>query len=407
MSKWLVLPTVVLAYIAATVSAAAPRDRDRDGMPDRWERKHNLAPGKPSARRDPDRDRLRNRREFRLRTHPRRADTDRDRLRDGAEVRRFHTNPRKRDTDGDGLRDRREIRRLHTKPRKRAGGCAGTPNTPDGPDPWGGCFPGPASTGVPPGTNLTPYAGPCTITVASTVIDSKTVNCYLEIRARGVVIRNSRINGHVRTAGSSSNYSFTITDSTVDAGPVDTTRTRGNNGNRALGDSNFTAIRVETIRGISGGFCEHNCTVRDSWLHGQDRDEGGYAHESGIRMGSGTGQHIVHTSLACDAPEVPPEAGCSADLTGYGDFATIQNNLIERNLFLSTGSGGFCAYGGSSASKPFPNGSNNVFRDNVFKRGPSGRCGVYGAITDLDAGQRGNQWINNRWGSGKLMPSEG
>jgi hypothetical protein len=118
MLKWLVLPIVVLAYLAATVSAGAPRDRDHDRLPDRWERKHHLSPTTPSAKRDPDRDRLKNRRELRLRTHPRRADTDRDRLRDGAEVRRFHTNPRKRDTDGDGFRDRCELRK-GTNPRKR------------------------------------------------------------------------------------------------------------------------------------------------------------------------------------------------------------------------------------------------------------------------------------------------
>ena len=117
MLKWLV-PIVVLAYLATTPSAAAPRDRDHDRLPDRWERKHHLSPTTSSANRDPDRDHLSNRRELRLRTHPRRADTDRDRLRDGAEVRRFHTNPRKRDTDGDGFRDRCELRK-GTNPRKR------------------------------------------------------------------------------------------------------------------------------------------------------------------------------------------------------------------------------------------------------------------------------------------------
>jgi hypothetical protein len=116
MLKWLVLPIAVFAYLAATVSAA-PRDRDHDRLPDRWERNHQLSPRKASAKRDPDSDHLRNLREFRLRTHPRRADTDRDGLRDGAEVRRFRTNPRKGDTDGDGFSDRCELRK-GTNPRK-------------------------------------------------------------------------------------------------------------------------------------------------------------------------------------------------------------------------------------------------------------------------------------------------
>jgi hypothetical protein len=157
MLKWLVLPMVVLAYLAATASAGAPRDRDRDGMPDGWERNHHLDPAKPSAQRDPDRDRLRNRREWRLRTHPRRADTDRDRLRDGAEVRRFHTNPRKRDTDGDGFRDRCELRK-GTNPRKRRSHpkrrCSKSRQEP------------PRFLGsAPPGDSLMPTAGPFPIGV--------------------------------------------------------------------------------------------------------------------------------------------------------------------------------------------------------------------------------------------------
>jgi beta-glucanase (GH16 family) len=138
MLKWLVLPIAVFAYLAVTVSAATPRDRDRDRLPDRWERNHQLSPTRPSAKLDPDGDRLNNRRELRLRTHPRRADTDRDRLRDGAEVRRFHTNPRKRDTDGDGFSDPCELRK-GTNPRRRRSRpkhpCSTSPRTDPAPAP--------------------------------------------------------------------------------------------------------------------------------------------------------------------------------------------------------------------------------------------------------------------------------
>jgi hypothetical protein len=435
MPRRLAVPMLALSFCLALLATAfgKPRDRDHDRLPDKWEKRYHLSTKHRSTKRDPDHDRLRNLREYRAQTNPRRRDTDRDGLSDYAEVIRYKTNPRRADTDGDGFSDGAEVR-AGTDPHKRAshpgtgsappggsppgggaaGGCAGSPNTPDGPDPWGGCFPGPASTGVPPGTNLTPYTGPCTITAANTVIDGKTVNCYLEIRAPGVVIRNSLINGRVWIGDPAPSYSFTITDSTVDAGPVDTSSTHVNDGTRAIGASHFVATRVETIRGVSGIFCEYDCTVRDSWVHGQDTDEGGYAHQSGIRMGSGASQHIFHTSLVCDAKEVQPDAGCSADLTGYGDWGPIQNNLIERNLFLWSESSATCAYGGSTPGKQFPNGTNNVFRDNVFQRGPGGRgagalghCGFWFAILHLDAGQRGNQWVNNRWDTGELVPSDG
>ena len=47
----------------------------------------------------------------------------------------------------------------------------------------GTCWPGPSNTGVPAGTQLTDYTGPCSITAANTVIDGKTVNCALGIQA--------------------------------------------------------------------------------------------------------------------------------------------------------------------------------------------------------------------------------
>ena len=267
---------------------------------------------------------------------------------------------------------------------------------------------------MPAGTQLTPYTGPCRITAANTVIDAKTVNCgYLEIFAPNVQIRNSLINGSVWIDSPSQGGSFTISDSTIDAGEVNAS---SNDGKSSLGKSHFTAIRVETLRGVRGIWCEYDCTVQDSWVHGQDKDEGGAAHESGIRMGSGSptaGQHFTHNTIRCDAPDVPPDAGCSADVTGYGDFATIQNNTLENNLFAWS-TGGTCAYGGSTAGKPFPDGNNNVFRNNVFQRGPGnrgagaqGHCGYWFGIVDLDAGQRGNEWTNNRWDSGEVMPSSG
>ena len=114
------LPILLLTCSILLVPAAAmARDRDRDGLRDRWERKHDLSLKKKSGKGDPDRDRLSNRREFKRHTNPRRRDTDRDGLRDRAEIIRHGTNPRRRDSDGDGLRDRAELRRYKTHPRRR------------------------------------------------------------------------------------------------------------------------------------------------------------------------------------------------------------------------------------------------------------------------------------------------
>lgn len=259
------------------------------------------------------------------------------------------------------------------------------PTTPAG-------FPSASTTGVPAGTTLSAYTGPCTITTAGAVIDAKTINCSsLSIRAAGVKITRSQLNGTVY-AGTDGSGSFTISDSTVNVGDRMGT---------GIGDAHFTATRVHVTGGNRSINCFLKCTVQSSYVHGQFRDETGTAHESGIRIGSNS--TIRGNTIACDAPDVPPDAGCSAALTGYGDFAVVQDNVIDGNLFLPT-TGGFCAYGGSTTGKPYSAGVNDIkFTNNVFTRGSGGKCGYWGAITSFDVNAPGNVWSNNKWSDGALL----
>lgn len=265
-----------------------------------------------------------------------------------------------------------------------------TPGTATAPTPPA-AFPSASNTGVPAGTPLTTYSGPCTITTAGTVIDAKIVNCSLSIRAAGVKITRSQVNGTVYT-GTDGSGSFSISDSQVNIGDRMGT---------GIGDANFTATRVHVTGGNRSINCFLKCTVQSSYVHGQFRDETGAAHESGIRIGSGS--TIRGNTIACDAPDVPPDAGCSAALTGYGDFAVVQDNVIDGNLFLPT-TGGFCAYGGSTAGKPYSSGVNDIkFTNNVFTRGAGGKCGYWGAITSFDVNAPGNVWSNNKWSDGTAV----
>lgn len=252
-------------------------------------------------------------------------------------------------------------------------------------------FPSASTTGVPAGTSLSTYTGPCTITTAGTVIDAKTINCSLSIRATGVKITRSKVNGTVY-AGTDGKSSFTISDSTIDVGDRMGT---------GIGDGYFTATRVHVMGGNRSINCFVKCTVQSSYVHGQFKDESGTAHESGIRIGSSS--TIRGNTIACDAPDVPPDAGCSAALTGYGDFAIVQDNVIDGNLFLPT-TGGFCAYGGSTTGKQFSSGVNDIkFTNNVFSRGSGGKCGYWGAITSFDVNAPGNVWTNNKWSDGATV----
>lgn len=114
----------MVVWLSAGCGSAAATDKDRDKLPDSWERKYKFSTTQKSDRADSDRDGLSNLREYRLKLHPRRRDTDRDGLRDGDEVRRYKTNPRKRDTDGDGQSDGDEVR-AGTDPRVRDGAASG------------------------------------------------------------------------------------------------------------------------------------------------------------------------------------------------------------------------------------------------------------------------------------------
>ncbi|NGN93040.1 DUF4082 domain-containing protein [Nocardioides sp. KC13] len=253
-------------------------------------------------------------------------------------------------------------------------------------------FPNPATTGVPTGVRLTPYTGPCNITAAGTVIDGKIVNCTLNVRAADVTIRNSVINGTVYNDEASNGLGFTIVDSEVRI---------GNRGGTGIGNVGFTAVRVEVTGGNRSINCWRDCTVRDSYVHGQFTDLSGIAHESGIRMGSGG--VISHNTIACDAPDVPPDAGCSAGLTGYGDFATVEDNLIERNVFLVT-TGGTCAYGGSSEGKAYGDANRIRFIDNVFQRTAARpNCGYWFPIASFDTSAPGNVWRGNVWSDGGVV----
>lgn len=93
---------------AAVPAHAGDRDRDGDGIPNRWEQAHGMNPLRAAdAKADFDRDGLTNLREYRLGTKIRNADTDSDGYDDGDEVKDGFrsTHVVNADTDGDGLLD--------------------------------------------------------------------------------------------------------------------------------------------------------------------------------------------------------------------------------------------------------------------------------------------------------------
>ena len=271
----------------------------------------------------------------------------------------------------------------------------GAPSPTPGPTSPPGAFPGPDNTGVPDGTALTTYTGPCMITAVNTVIDAKIVNCDLEIRTTGVQVRRSRINGTIATPDGSA-FSFTLTDSNVDGSPSGPRQVTG------VGADNFTMLRTEVVGGNRGVHCRRNCEVRDSWVHGTEITSNWHA--SAVRASQSS--RIIHNTLACDTQPTPQDGGCSADLTMYGDFEPVQDVLAQDNLFVANPTGNaFCAYGGSSAGKPFSGQASGVrFINNTFQRGSNGKCGAFAPIDSFDPGRPGNVWSGNVWDNGGVVP---
>ena len=113
---------------------------------------------------------------------------------------------------------------------------------------------------------LTPYTGPCTITVANTVIDSKIINCELLIRADNVTIRNSHITGGAVHGLERDGASFRIEDSWLDNGVCV---------NCSVDGWNFTILRTEITGSNRGAYCMHVCEIRDSWIHATALDPNG------------------------------------------------------------------------------------------------------------------------------------
>lgn len=280
---------------------------------------------------------------------------------------------------------------------------------PGGPDPWGGCFPNAGNTGIPAGTTLTNYSGSCTITAANTVIDSKNITCDLSIQANNVTIKNSKITANNIGVDSGS---LLMQDTEVDFG--------SNINGEGLKGSNFVIQRANMYGGKRQVWCDH-CTLQDSYLHDQLSDPSGVTHESSVRVEAYS--IIQHNTLWCNAPDFPPDAGCSANQTGYPDFSPIHDNTFDKNLYMAT-TGGYCSYGGDNPGKPYGNDPLNATNihstNNVFQRGTRMNdrttiaasdkrrytCGGYGVIDSYNDAKTGFVFKGNMWDDGLLFKDD-
>ncbi|MDQ0559944.1 hypothetical protein QO004_001726 [Rhizobium mesoamericanum] len=252
-------------------------------------------------------------------------------------------------------------------------------------------FPGPHNTGVPKGTILTPYDGPCNITSPDTVIFARAVKCVLRVNAPGLrIIRSTTSWIHVDTPGAS----VIIEDSLVDAGQWY---------GPAISPSDVTIRRGDIRGGQTSVQCSTNCLIEDSWLHGQYIQPRQPQHLGGFLSNGGYDVTLRHNTIGCDVTPNEIGGGCTGDAQIYSDFGPLTRFTFERNLFLAT-FGGFCTAFGYSAKKPY--GINPTFivvADNTWERGARGKCGIYGPTTSFPWDGKGNLWQGNVWDDGSAL----
>lgn len=259
-------------------------------------------------------------------------------------------------------------------------------------DPWGGCWPGPGNTGVPAGTEL--HACATNITAAGTY-DACQFDGDVLVKATGVVITNSLINGRVVSKQGSAANSLILRDSTIACGcpSVGAGTTVG------VEDDGFTLVRVDLSGSGHGAAPRDHVTIQDSWIHGLGGNTDD--HKDGIYVGDGTDTVIDHNSVECNDG---PTAGCSSAIGLMSDFAVINHYVITHNLLNTIGS--YCFYGGDNARKPFM-AQEITFVGNRFGRSIYAKCGFYGPATDFDPTLPGMQWSDDSFVDGEVVGAPG
>ena len=180
-----------------------------------------------------------------------------------------------------------------------------------------------------------------------------------------------------------------------------------------IGTENFTVLRTEIMGTNRGSWCQSKCVIKDSWVHGTNLEPvaSNLAHASGVRVEQYT--TLVTTRLRATSTGRIRTANWAARPTSPATPTSCRSTTTRSRTtcLLENPGNGFCAYGGGTHGKPYSNDPANathiVFRNNVFQRGATGKCGAFGPITDFEASRSGNQWIDNTWDDGRLVKADG
>ncbi|MBJ6763777.1 hypothetical protein JGU66_23645 [Myxococcaceae bacterium JPH2] len=245
-------------------------------------------------------------------------------------------------------------------------------------------WPGPTNTGVPVGNPLQSVPA-MTIRVPGTIIEDVEVTGCIQVQANDVIIRRTRIIANERCGiytGFGEYTGLLIEDVEVDGSQAPS------DGQVLVGSSGYTCRRCNLHHGRTGFGLSSNVVVEDSYVH-DAQSLSPETHKSAASGHGGGNVVLRHNRMECVAN------ACSSAVSLYGNFAPIDNVLIEGNQLATTGS--YCTYGGSLSNKPFPQGSNVRYLDNHFMTTYHPDCGIYGTVAGFEEDVRGNLWQGNVW----------
>jgi hypothetical protein len=204
--------------------------------------------------------------------------------------------------------------------------------------------------------------GDMTITTAGTVIDSKDIRGCVEVRASGVVIKNSKItcpgySAIITNAGARSGGRMLVEDTQIICGDTD--------GSTGLGDINFNAFRLNISKCENGFDVDSGADIEDSYIH--DLHQSSVAHTDGLQSSDGTNLTINHNTFYANdgtsAININNKAGGPTTAN-----ATVSNNLLAGGAYTL-----YC---------PVPTGTNTKFLNNHFSNKFFPKIGQYGPSSD-------------------------
>ena len=265
-------------------------------------------------------------------------------------------------------------------------------------------FPDANCTGVIPGTNLTNYTGPTTITKPGTIIENKLITTDLCIAASDVTVRNSKFVGKIVDQNEVTGAVYTaiagqyhgacepaatptnILFEDVEIMGPGTTNTHDVNVSStfAMSGNNFTCKRCNVHRWGLGFAVKQNVVIEDSYIHDTIGFKGCHprlgsdcvAHRSCIGGNGAINATYRHNRIQCN--DLNGEEGVSGGIVVYSQAGHMraENVLIEKN-YVSADNAAYCMYAGIGDVKPV----NVRVIDNRFSRGVNNKCAYYGPLT--------------------------